>query len=113
MGIVSTSYLILHSEHDGDLQHPWIVYRCYHGSEQQDELFRGARADAVGYLASHWDDEPPASTRKIVTKFDPPPIPVRECDWSATFDDYDLGSPIGHGATEQNAIDDLLIEAEA
>jgi hypothetical protein len=49
-------------------------------------------------------------SRKIVTKYDPPPIPFRDADWSAVFD-YDLGSPIGHGPTEQDAIDDLLMEA--
>lgn len=51
-------------------------------------------------------------TRHIVTKFEPPPIPVRDCDWSATYADYDLGDPIGHGATEQEAIADLMIEVE-
>lgn len=50
--------------------------------------------------------------RKIVTKYDPPSIPIRDCDWSAVYDDYDLGSPIGHGATESEAIDDLKMEAE-
>jgi hypothetical protein len=50
--------------------------------------------------------------RKIITKYDPPPVPFRDADWSAVFDDYDLGSPIGHGETEQQAIDDLMIEAE-
>lgn len=49
--------------------------------------------------------------RKIVTKYDPPPIPFRDCDWSAVYDDYDLGSPIGHGATEADAIEDLKMEA--
>lgn len=49
--------------------------------------------------------------RKIITKYDPPPIPFRECDWSAVFEDYDLGSPIGHGPTEQDAIEDLMQEA--
>ncbi len=51
-------------------------------------------------------------TRKIITKYDPPPVPFRDADWSAVFDDYDLGSPIGHGETERDAIDDLMIEAE-
>lgn len=51
-----------------------------------------------------------ADPRKIVTKYDPPAIPMRDCDWSAVYDDYDLGSPIGHGATEQEAIDDLKME---
>lgn len=50
--------------------------------------------------------------RKVVTKFDPPPIPVRNCDWQATYEDYDLGDPIGLGATEQDAINDLKIEEE-
>ena len=27
--------------------------------------------------------------RKIITSFDYPPIPIRHCDWSAVFDDYD------------------------
>lgn len=49
--------------------------------------------------------------RKIVTKYDPPPIPFRDCDWPATFEGWDLGDPIGHGLTEQDAIDDLMQEA--
>lgn len=50
--------------------------------------------------------------RKIVTKYDPPPIPWRGADWSATFGDHDLGDPIGTGATEAEAIADLMQEAE-
>ena len=45
--------------------------------------------------------------RKIKTTYDPPPIPMRQFDWSATFEDYDLGDPIGHGATEKDALIDL------
>lgn len=52
------------------------------------------------------------TARKIVTKYDPPPIPFRDADWSAVYDDYDLGSPIGHGATEAEAIEDLKAETE-
>lgn len=37
-----------------------------------------------------------------------PPIPLRNHDWSAVTDNYDLGHPIGWGATEQAAIDDLI-----
>jgi len=53
---------------------------------------------------------------RISTNFDYPPIPVRGFDWSAVTDDYDCDCdqdgffsmcPIGHGATEQEAIDDL------
>lgn len=59
---------------------------------------------------------------KIVTSFDYPPIPVRYMDWSAldadTYDcdcdqdGYFTTSPIGHGATEQEAIADLLSQIE-
>jgi hypothetical protein len=54
---------------------------------------------------------------KVRTTFEYPPIPVRSMDWSAVTDDYDAdcdqdgffsNCPIGHGATEQDAIDDLL-----
>ncbi len=50
--------------------------------------------------------------RKIITRYDPPPIPWRGADWCATFEGYDLGDPIGHGATEADAIADLHMEAE-
>jgi hypothetical protein len=43
----------------------------------------------------------------IRTSFDVKPIPSRGFDWSATDGDYDLGDPIGWGATEQEAIADL------
>lgn len=59
---------------------------------------------------------------KIHTSFDYPPIPVRSFDWSAVTDDYDCdyddergffsNCPIGHGATEQEAIEDLLEQME-
>ena len=45
--------------------------------------------------------------RKIVTDYWPKPIPLRYFDWAATRDGWDLGEPIGYGATEQAAIDDL------
>lgn len=56
----------------------------------------------------------------IKTSFDYPPIPVRDCDWSAHFPDIYDGAPdssarskmIGRGATEEAAIADLLEQAE-
>lgn len=54
---------------------------------------------------------------RIVTSFEHPPIPIRTCDWSATYDDYDVdcdqdgffsNDPIGRGATEQDAVLDLI-----
>ena len=54
----------------------------------------------------------------IHTSFDFPPIPIRSADWSAILDDYD-GAPdagpqyIGRGATEAEAIRDLVEQLEA
>lgn len=47
---------------------------------------------------------------KIITSFDYPSIPIRDYDWSATRESYDEGGIIGTGATEQGAIEDLLIQ---
>jgi hypothetical protein len=41
------------------------------------------------------------------------PIPLRQFDWEAVTDNYEPGAPIGYGATEQEAIDDLLDQIEA
>ena len=46
--------------------------------------------------------------RKIITHNEFPPIPIRSFDWMATYDNYEPGSPIGYGATEQEAIADLV-----
>lgn len=53
----------------------------------------------------------------IRTSFVYPPIPIRQFDWSAVDDDTydgadDSHCPIGHGATEQEAIDDLMQQIE-
>lgn len=50
--------------------------------------------------------------RIIRVDFIYPPIPDRRYDYQATFADYDEGDPIGHGPTEQAAIDDLHEEVE-
>jgi len=49
---------------------------------------------------------------KIITRNDCPPIPDRSFDWSAVTDNYDLDYPIGHGATEAEAIADLKQQIE-
>jgi len=48
----------------------------------------------------------------IFTEFIYPPIPLRQFDWRATLFDYSPGDPIGHGATESEAIADLLLHIE-
>ena len=58
---------------------------------------------------SHCQDH---RAEKIVTSHWSKPIPDRRFDWEATFDNYDLGSPIGYGPTEQDAIADLLEQVE-
>lgn len=56
---------------------------------------------------------------KIITYYDPPPVPFRHSDWVAITDNYDADwqgeedgyvshSPIGHGATEAEALADLM-----
>jgi hypothetical protein len=58
------------------------------------------------------------TNRKIVTQHVYPPIPDRRFDWSAVLDDYDGGfsdgssDPVGRGATEQEAIRDLMEQIE-
>ena len=43
-------------------------------------------------------------SNKVNTELVNPPIPCRDFDWSATFDGYDEGDPIGWGRTEEEAI---------
>lgn len=61
-----------------------------------------------------YDDEPESEIPLgIVTTYDPKPIPLRQFDWSATRDEYEPPMPIGFGATEREAVLDLLtVEAE-
>jgi hypothetical protein len=49
----------------------------------------------------------------IVTKFDPPPIPDRQYDWSACVEGSDENDHVGWGSTEEAAIEDLKIELES
>lgn len=44
----------------------------------------------------------------IVTNFVYPPIPDRRFDWSAVYDGYEPGDPVGWGRTQSQAIGDLL-----
>jgi hypothetical protein len=62
------------------------------------------------------------STPIIITAFEHPPIPIRCMDWSAVTDDYDCDCdgdgfysthPVGRGATEQEAITDLIEQLES
>jgi hypothetical protein len=67
------------------------------------------RIKARGHETMSDDDK---SGQKIRTSFDYPPIPIRNCDWSAVAHDYEPGDAIGHGATEQEAIADLLMQLD-
>lgn len=50
---------------------------------------------------------------KIRTDHVYPPIPLRDCDWSAVdADNYEGGDPIGWGPTEEEAIADLMEKLE-
>jgi hypothetical protein len=49
------------------------------------------------------------NSRPIKTSFEYPPIPDRNSDWSAIFEDtYDYYSYVGRGATEVEAVIDLI-----
>ncbi|CAN5817451.1 hypothetical protein BH20PSE1_BH20PSE1_01510 [soil metagenome] len=51
---------------------------------------------------------------KVITEYVCPPIQIRTFDWTAVTENYDgPGSPIGYGATEQEAIDDLSMQIAA
>ena len=50
---------------------------------------------------------------KFQTSFINPPIPVRGFDWQACVDGYEPGDALGHGATEAEAVADLLTVLEA
>ena len=41
---------------------------------------------------------------QIKTYYDPKPIPIVDCDWTAIPDGYEPGYPVGHGSTEAQAI---------
>ena len=52
---------------------------------------------------------------EVVVTHDYPPIPIRSFDWSAHLDSYDGApdagwQPVGHGATREAAIEDLVNE---
>lgn len=51
---------------------------------------------------------------KILTSHDKKPIPDRNFDWLAVYENYDgapdADSPIGFGATEKEAIDNLKLQ---
>lgn len=49
--------------------------------------------------------------RKIVTECIRPPIPIRQFDWRATYAGYEPGDPMGYGATEAEAMADLVLNA--
>lgn len=52
--------------------------------------------------------------RKIKTWFEYPPIPTREHDYGACFEDWDLGDPSPcFGPTPEDALDQLIERCEA
>ncbi len=46
--------------------------------------------------------------RKVIASNICPPIPSRDYDWVAHREGWDLGEPIGYGATKEEAIKELL-----
>lgn len=52
--------------------------------------------------------QPAGALEPIFTAFDAKPIPDRDHDWCAWYDSYEPGAPLGWGASEQAAVNDLL-----
>lgn len=51
--------------------------------------------------------------RAIRTHFDPPPIPLRQFDWTAVLENDDFeGMLVGYGATEDEARGDLRMRLQ-
>lgn len=44
---------------------------------------------------------------RVVTIYDPPPIPDRRFDWKVIWDGYEGGDPMAFGSTEQEAIENF------
>jgi hypothetical protein len=40
---------------------------------------------------------------KIITQYTEPPIPVTRFDWTAVYEGYEPGDPVGYGSTEEIA----------
>jgi hypothetical protein len=49
---------------------------------------------------------------KIITRWVGPPVPWNDNDWQAAYDDYEPGDPLGYGATEAAAVQDLRNQCE-
>ncbi len=79
-------------------------------SEQELETLRAEHMASV--LSFVEKALTPKREPKIQTSPIFPPIPIRSLDWCAHFDNYEPGQPIGHGATEQEAIEDLKEQVE-
>ena len=45
---------------------------------------------------------------KVRVDYDPPPIPIRDYDWTAHDDSFEPGAPYGRGRTAREALVDLL-----
>lgn len=48
--------------------------------------------------------------RQVTTTYQCPPIPIRSHDWMAYIDPE--SGPFGHGATEEEAVADLMEQLE-
>ena len=49
----------------------------------------------------------------ILVQFDPPPIPLRQFDWSAWREGTEEEGPIGYGTSEDEARADLAEQLES
>jgi hypothetical protein len=46
-------------------------------------------------------------TMRVITIYDPAPIPDRRFDWTVIWDGYEAGDPKAYGATREEALEDF------
>jgi hypothetical protein len=83
-----------------------VTYDHWKSTNPADE-FLGPDPDEEDDGREHWRD---LILNGVKTKQDE--IAPRAFEWVATIGDYDLDDPIGRGATEAEAIQDLLEQLE-
>jgi hypothetical protein len=97
----------------GDAGNPDTVgLSCYSGGLSLSFHMTASQArEMAAVLLAGAEEVEPAPT--IETTHVQPPVPFRHMDWQATYKGYEPGAPIGYGATEQQAIEDIKDQSHA
>ena len=112
MSTKKTIYLTIHGKEFGVVFDSLESMNKCLGDRDYDCHYVEAEIDISKPKLLEKHPKPGREARKIITDNPCPPIPARNFDWSAVYDDYDGAAeshcPIGHGETELAAINDLI-----